>query len=181
MKTPLCLSFVFLGLIGSSYGCANQAVYDLCLKTGQAAMNMCGSPGTNARCACAAQKQILACYSECPDDYNVFQLGQIQGGQVQIYCSLPGAEDPIKKEMATTASAAMATMASPIHASATEPQATGSGKGTVNNDHAAIQSGTANNNTTNLLKPLKNGATAQALIQKGSLFGLLGVAILMAW
>jgi hypothetical protein len=108
------------------------------------------------------------------------ELGQIQAGQVQIYCSLPGAEAPIKQEVGTKASTAVATMASPIHTSATEAQATEVGKGMVNNnDHAAIQSGTTG--TTTLLKPLKNGATAQAMIQNGSLLGLLGVAILMAW
>jgi hypothetical protein len=73
MKSFSCLFVVFGAFVGGTYACANQAVYDLCLKTGQTALGACGAPGTNPRCACAAQKQILACYSECPDDATVFR------------------------------------------------------------------------------------------------------------
>jgi hypothetical protein len=72
MKIYSSLLLAATALVGTSYGCANQAVYDLCLKTGQAALGACGPAASNAKCACAAQKQILACYSECPDDASVF-------------------------------------------------------------------------------------------------------------
>jgi hypothetical protein len=72
MKIYASLLLATSALVGTSYGCANQAVYDLCLKTGQAALGACGPAASNAKCACAAQKQILACYSECPDDASVF-------------------------------------------------------------------------------------------------------------
>jgi len=72
MKIYSSLLLAATALVGTSYGCANQAVYDLCLKTGQAALGACGPVASNAKCACAAQKQILACYSECPDDASVF-------------------------------------------------------------------------------------------------------------
>jgi hypothetical protein len=72
MKTYCCLLLAMSAMVGTSYGCANQAVYDLCLKTGEAALGACGPAGSNAKCACAAQKQILACYSECPDDATIF-------------------------------------------------------------------------------------------------------------
>ncbi|KAI8583020.1 hypothetical protein K450DRAFT_268941 [Umbelopsis ramanniana AG] len=119
MKIYTSLLLATTALVGTSYGCANQAVYDLCLKTGQAALGACGPAASNAKCACAAQKQILACYSECPDDASVFDLGTIQAGQVQVFCSIPGAEPQVSNVMATNTMNPASNMASPIQASAT--------------------------------------------------------------
>ncbi|KAI9288399.1 hypothetical protein BC943DRAFT_316440 [Umbelopsis sp. AD052] len=122
MKIYPTLLLATTALVGTSYGCANQAVYDLCLKTGQAALGACGPAASNAKCACAAQKQILACYSECPDDASVFDLGTIQAGQVQVFCSIPGAEPPVSNAMPTNTMNPASNVISPIQASATASQ-----------------------------------------------------------
>lgn len=51
--------------------------------------------------------------------YGDTDLGTIQAGQVQVFCSIPGAEAPVTNVMATNTANPSSNMASPIHASAT--------------------------------------------------------------
>lgn len=55
------------------------------------------------------------------------ELGQIQSGQVQVFCSLPGAEAQVSNGIPSMIMATAPTMASPIRASATSTVATGTG------------------------------------------------------
>jgi hypothetical protein len=55
------------------------------------------------------------------------ELGQIQSGQVQVFCSLPGAEAQVSNGIPSKIMATAPTMASPIRASATNTVATSTG------------------------------------------------------
>jgi len=87
--------------------------------------------------------------------YGDTDLGTIQAGQVQVFCSIPGAEAQVSNVVATNMVNASSNMASPIHASATaSPSATpgasatktqsdmnAGGKNTPANEQSAKKSG----------------------------------------
>lgn len=101
---------------------------------------------------------------------------------MQVYCGLPGAEPQVPIAVTTKIMAPAPTMASPIHATATEARATGNSNGIVNNDSAVKVAGT---NPSTAVKQNSNSTTqasgdARRMAWDYSVVAVLGFAISMA-
>ncbi|KAL0097061.1 hypothetical protein J3Q64DRAFT_1711154 [Phycomyces blakesleeanus] len=66
-------------------------MFRLCMKTGKAAVDACESNSMTS-CGCSAQKQLLACYTECGDSYDMFAQEEGQLRYVKEACDFLGAE-----------------------------------------------------------------------------------------
>ncbi|SAL98062.1 hypothetical protein [Absidia glauca] len=94
---PIFLSISLLLFTGTALACTNNPLFDICKQTATIAASQCDSDAAAApKCLCAAQKQLLACYSECTDDPTVSALMSEQKKNVQSVCDQPGAESEIK-------------------------------------------------------------------------------------
>ncbi|KAI7878481.1 hypothetical protein K492DRAFT_196822 [Lichtheimia hyalospora FSU 10163] len=71
------------------FGIAVQAchpVFDMCMNTAKLAIASCQQ---DSACKCSAEKQVLACYAECPESS---ELSQQQMSKVAEVCNHPEAE-----------------------------------------------------------------------------------------
>ncbi|CDH56384.1 predicted protein [Lichtheimia corymbifera JMRC:FSU:9682] len=73
----------------AGFGIAVQAchpVFDMCMNTAKLAIDSCQQDNA---CKCSAEKQLLACYAECPESA---ELSQQQMSKVAKVCNDPEAE-----------------------------------------------------------------------------------------
>ncbi|KAI9029966.1 hypothetical protein CLU79DRAFT_733475 [Phycomyces nitens] len=88
------LAFLMIGvalMAKLSYACETNIMFRLCMKTGRVAVDACESTSMTS-CRCSAQKQLLACYTECGDSYDMFAQEEDQLRYVNEACDFPGAE-----------------------------------------------------------------------------------------
>jgi hypothetical protein len=102
-------------------------------------------------------------------------LGTIQAGQVQVFCSLPGAEPQVSNVVATNTMNPSSNMASPIHASATASASATAGTPTNNSQNAMDASGKNKPATEQSVQ--KSGASHWA-VGDSSMIAALGVVSL---
>ncbi|KAI8336969.1 hypothetical protein BC941DRAFT_426260 [Chlamydoabsidia padenii] len=70
--------------------------FDICKQTASIASSQCVGEAATPTCHCSAEKQLLACYSECVDDLTVSGVVNEQKQIMQTACDQPGAEAEIK-------------------------------------------------------------------------------------
>ncbi|CAO3599886.1 unnamed protein product [Absidia cylindrospora] len=87
-------------------------LFDLCKQTATIASSQCESDKVPAKCNCSAQKQLLACYSECAGDPAVLGVQQEQRQNMMAVCAQPGAEAETKMRQKNNAKN---TMGVPVH------------------------------------------------------------------
>jgi hypothetical protein len=107
--------------------------------------------------------------------YGDTDLGTIQAGQVQVFCSIPGAEAPVPNVVATNTVNPSSNMASPIHASATaSPSATPDAS--ANNTQSDMNAGGKNAVATE--QSVKKSGASHWAVGNGSMMAALGVVSL---
>ncbi|OZJ07004.1 hypothetical protein BZG36_00204 [Bifiguratus adelaidae] len=134
---------ILLGLVAQAIACANIAVYNLCTSTGNNQLNACGA--TDYGCKCAAQKVILGCYDDCPDDETIQSQRPVQAAQVQIYCGQAGMDTSLPSGTAapmSTTFVPFASSASPLQtASVHQQSASMSGSASASQSSSSTSAG----------------------------------------
>ncbi|KAI9496323.1 hypothetical protein BDB00DRAFT_143003 [Zychaea mexicana] len=86
-------SLLMLTVVAAGVHACNP-VYEMCMKTAQSAVDACKTGGYDSipSCACSAEKQVLACFSECPQNEQIFDQEEKQMTRISDICGRSGAE-----------------------------------------------------------------------------------------
>ncbi|ORY96277.1 hypothetical protein BCR43DRAFT_270339 [Syncephalastrum racemosum] len=94
MRQSLLILILF---VSATFACKDNPVFKLCEQTAKVAVNQCTKSG--ASCHCLAEKQMLACFAECPNEQD--------HSKVEAACKAHGAEAEAAIHAASAPSADM--------------------------------------------------------------------------
>jgi len=79
--------------------CANQAVYDECMRRGNTQLSSCAFDDWG--CKCTAHQAIHLCYLQCPDDQDIQNLAKSHETETSQACTLASSQASAKQATAT--------------------------------------------------------------------------------